>query len=87
MERRFIKVKEWFLDKISDTAKTYNVYIDYERNENGTKKVENGYVTVLVDEAISESEKAIQVRLASGAVVGSVNGWKTWLPKSVVCEI
>ncbi len=87
MERAFIKVKEWFVDKQQDVARGYNVYIDYERNEHGTKLIEDGYLTVMVDEWISESEKAIQVRLSSGAVVGSVKGWKTWIPKSVILSV
>lgn len=38
-------------------------------------------------EVLSESEKAIQVILGTGDIVGSYKGWKTWLPKSVIkCE-
>lgn len=36
------------------------------------------------NEIISESEKAIQVTLGSGNVVGSVKGWKLWIPKSQI---
>jgi len=86
MTRGFIKIKEWFYDKTQAIARGYNVYIDVEsRGEFGEVKAdENGYITVLVDEVIAESEKAVQVKLASGGVVGSYKGWKTWIPKSVI---
>lgn len=85
MTRFDMKIKEWFYDKTADVAKSYNTFIDFERNEDGMRKVENGYMTVVVEEVLAESDKAIQVRLASGAVVGSYKGWKTWIPKSVIC--
>lgn len=79
-----LKVKEWIIDKAQETASRYNVYINFERNENGMVLIEDGYMTVFVEEEIKETEKAIQVRLASGDVVGSVNGWKLWIPKSQI---
>lgn len=86
MKRFEMKIKDWFYKKTSDVAKSYNTFIDFARNEDGMCKVEDGYITVVVEEVISESEKAIQVRLASGESVGSYKGWKTWVPKSVICE-
>lgn len=86
MKRFEMKIKDWFYNKTSDVAKSYNTFIDFARNEDGMCKVEDGYITVVVEEVISESEKAIQVRLASGESVGSYKGWKTWVPKSVICE-
>ena len=85
MTRFDMKIKEWFFDKTDAIAKSYNTFIDFARNEDGMRKVENGYMTVVVEEVFAESDKAIQVRLASGAVVGSYKGWKTWIPKSVIC--
>ena len=85
MKRFEIKIKEWFYDKTAGVAKSYNTFIDFARTEDGMRKVENGYMAVVVEEVIAESDKAIQVRLASGAVVGSCKGWKTWIPKSVIC--
>lgn len=79
-----LKVKEWVIDKAQQTARSYNCWIDYERTEDGTAKREDGCIIVYVDEMISESEKAIQVRLRTGDVVGSVKGWKLWIPKSQI---
>lgn len=88
MERKYIKIKEWMYDKVSQTAKSYNCYIDcFTRSEIGMIQAdENGFVTVLVDEFLAESEKAIQVRLRTGMIDGSVKGWKCWLPKSCIAE-
>lgn len=80
-----LKIKEWFYEKTQNVAQRYNTFIDTERDENGCTKVEDGFVTVHVLEILTESEKAIQVILDTGSVVGSVKGWKTWIPKSVVC--
>lgn len=82
-----IKIKEWFFNKTSDNANRYNTFVDFERNESGMRKIENGYVTVFTREVISETEKAIKVNLESGAVVGSCKGWTTWIPKSVISEV
>lgn len=79
-----LKIKEWFYDKTQDVARNYNCYIDFERDENRYRKVEDGYVTVYAREIIAETEKAIQVVLETGDVVGSYKGWKTWIPKSVI---
>ena len=84
----FVKVRDWFIDKTQITAKKYNTFIDvYSRNEDGVIISEDGYYTVKIMEVLSESEKAIQVVLGTGDIVGSYKGWKTWLPKSVIkCE-
>ena len=79
-----MKVKEWVIDKAQQTAKSYNCFIDMERGEDGTPKREDGFVTVYAEEKIAESEKAVQVRLRTGDVVGSVKGWKLWIPKSQI---
>lgn len=80
-----IKLKSWFYDKTEDTAKVYNVFIDYTRRnpDLGTRYEEDGCVFVNVEEVLGESEKAMKVRLSSGAIDGSVKGWTTWIPKSV----
>lgn len=79
-----LRVKEWIIDKAQSTATAYNCFIDCKKDENGMDIVEDGFVTVFVEEMISESEKAIQVRLQTGAVVGSYKGWKLWVPKSQI---
>ena len=80
-----IKVKAWIIEKAQRTAGGYNTYIDrYDRDEDGTIHAGNEWAEVLITEIISESEKAIQVRLGSGNVVGSVEGWKLWIPKSQI---
>ena len=84
----FVKVRDWFIDKTQITAKKYNTFIDvYSRNEDDVIISEDGYYMVKIMEVLSESEKAIQVVLGTGDIVGSYKGWKTWLPKSVIkCE-
>ena len=80
-------VKEWVITKAQQTASCYNCFIDYERDESsglGIAKRENGCITVYAEEILNESEKAIQVRLRTGDVVGSVKGWKLWIPKSQI---
>lgn len=91
MERNYdnrfeLKIKEWFYDKIEDASRCYNTFIDFRRDENGCRKIEDGYITVIVEQQYRETEKAIQVRLQSGECVGSCKGWNTWIPKSVICE-
>lgn len=70
-------IKEWFFNKQEDIARTYNCFID-------KKDDTDGYVKVLVEEQIKESEKAVQVKLATGSIVGSYKGWTCWIPKSVI---
>lgn len=84
-----IKVKEWVIDKAQDTARRYNCFIDFTRRDEtlGSPVREDGCVFVLAEEVISETEKAIQVKLRTGDVVGSVNGWKLWIPKSQMMNI
>ena len=83
--RKMIEVKEWFIDKAQDMARRYNTYIDvYNRDENGTVEAKDGYLTVQVLEVLKETEKAIQAVLSTGEIVGSVKGWKTWIPKSLI---
>ena len=81
---KMMKVKEWVIDKAQQTASCYKCFIDFERGENGMAKNENGFIAVYVEEFISESEKAVQVRLRTGDVLGSVKGWKLWIPKSQI---
>lgn len=82
---KIIKVKAWVIDQAHQTARRYNCYIDYaKRNEDGTRKEEDGYIWVYGEEVIAETEKAIQIRLGTGRVVGSYKGWATWIPKSQI---
>lgn len=86
MKIEFLKIKEWFLDKIQDTAKRYNTYIDLSRNDDHTVDREDGCVFPTIVERLGESEKAIKVRLSTGSIVGSYKGWVTWIPKSVIMD-
>lgn len=82
-----LKVKEWFIDKMEIIAREYNCFIDVTDNSRVDGAItadENGCVEVIVEEKLNESEKAILVRLATGSIVGSVKGWKCWIPKSVI---
>ena len=79
-----LKVKEWFLNKTQETATRYNTFIDFARNEDGTILVIDGYATVYVEDKLAETEKAVQVKLHTGNVLGSYKGWTVWIPKSVI---
>ena len=79
-----LKVKEWVINKAQETATRYNTFIDFERNEEGMAKVEDGFLTVYVEEVVSETAKAIQIVLGTGSVLGSSKGWKMWVPKSQI---
>jgi len=78
-----LTVKEWFAEKIQREASRYDMWIDFEY-KNGQSNMENGLVTIKVFEKLAETEKAIKVKLETGYVVGSVKGWTTWIPKSVI---
>lgn len=87
--KKTIRIKEWFLRKAQDTATRYNCFIDVTDNSrdletNAITADADGYVEVIAEEELKESEKAVQVRLATGSVLGSANGWKCWIPKSVI---
>lgn len=80
-----LKVKRWIIDKAQETAGRYNTYIDFaRRTDDGRPLVEDGFVYVIAEEILGESEKAINVRLSSGAVLGSFKGWNVWIPKSQI---
>jgi hypothetical protein len=84
-----LRIKEWFYYKTSEVAEGYNTFIDvteYSRVDGVLTADKDGYVEVIVREVLNETEKAIQVILDSGSVVGNVKGWKTWIPKSVIAK-
>ena len=82
-----LKVKRWVIDKAQNSATQFNTFIDYSRRgEDGRPLEEDGCVFVIVEEVLAETEKALQVRLSSGAVLGSFNGWKLWIPKSQIVK-
>ena len=84
-----LRIKEWFYYKTSEVAEGYNTFIDvteYSRVDGVLTADKDGYVEVIVREVLNETEKAIQVILDSGSVVGSVKDWKTWIPKSVIAK-
>lgn len=86
MERGYIKVKAWVIDKQEQVSRRYNMYIDvYSRDESGTIEAdENGCYTVWVETVLGETEKAVKVELSTGDIVGSVKGWTCWIPKSQI---
>lgn len=81
-----LKVKAWVIDKAQEEAKRFNTWIDIvSRNEeNKVTADEQGYYTVIVEELIKETEKAVFAKLSSGSIVGSSNGWQLWIPKSQI---
>lgn len=70
-------VKTWIIDKAEVTSRRYQCYVNREW-------VDDEYTKVTVIEELGETEKAIQVRIATGAIVGSAKGWKLWIPKSQI---
>ena len=84
---RFLKMPEWLFNKVNRESSNYHIYLDFDRDENGYMEVVYGCVFAHVEEVLTESEKAIKVRLASGECVGSSKGWTTWLPKSCVAFV
>lgn len=84
-EHEIIKVKAWVIEKAARTASEYNMFIDrYDRDEDGVLHAGNEWAEVMVEEILNESEKAIQVKLSTGNVVGSIKGYKLWIPKSQI---
>ena len=89
MERKTMWIKEWFVDKAQREAEKYNCYIDYAKrteDEFHTPLTINGCVSVIA-EVLKETEKAVYVNLSTGDTLGSIAGWKTWIPKSVIMEV
>lgn len=81
-----MKIKTWFIDKEEDKARRYNIYLDYSRRDEelGQPIEEDGCYYMAIEEVLNETEKAVQVVIASGEVLGSYKGWKTWIPKSQI---
>ena len=87
MERKQLKIKEWIIDREQSKATRYNVFMDFERDDvTGIRKVADGFLTVTVT-VLSETDKAIRINIESGLVVGSSDGWNTWVPKSQIEEV
>lgn len=84
-KRQVISVKSWVINKAQQDASRYNCFFTYaERDENGAAITDGEYTKVVIEEVIAETEKAVQVRLQTGDVIGSSNGWKLWIPKSQI---
>ena len=82
-----LKVKSWFIEKAKMEALRYNIIIDTNINREFGEELKedaNGCYTVYIEEELKETEKAIQVKLATGHIDGSTKGWTTWIPKSVI---
>lgn len=79
-------IKVWVIDKAQDVARKYDTYLNItSRDDNGVIcEDKNGCYTVEVVEVVSETEKAMQIKVATGAVVGSYKGWTMWVPKSQI---
>lgn len=84
VKMNYFAIKEWFIEKEQDKAERYNVFMDFDRNEDGTIKVVDGYVFAKIEKVVKETEKAIQVTISSGDVLGSYKGWTCWIPKSLI---
>lgn len=87
---KVIKVKEWIITKAQQTAGSYNCFIDYAERDEHTEAPTvdaDGFLTVIAEEVIKETEKAVQVRLQTGDIVGSMKGWTLWIPKSQMISL
>lgn len=82
-----LRIKEWFENKIQMEASRYNMLFNVKYTEiNGIRQMDttDGYVTVEIEEVIKETEKAMQIKIATGHIDGSTKGYTTWIPKSVI---
>lgn len=87
MTRGKMMVKKWMLDQKQNEAARYNMWFEIakeSRTELGIVADEDGFVTVILDDIIKETEKAVQVVVATGDIVGSSKGFKAWFPKSQI---
>lgn len=80
-----MRIKVWFYNKISEQAKKYNMFINYECNSEFGIAIMDGneYVTVS-GSLLKETEKAVYMELFTGLFGGSEKNFKTWIPKSVI---
>ena len=82
-----MKIKTWIIDKAQDDARRYNIFFDVTRRTNddiNQRLVEDGCYYMKVEEVLKETEKALQIKLSSGDVIGSYKGWTLWVPKSQI---
>lgn len=85
-----MKIKTWVIDKAQIEAKRYFTFFDFARRTDDaaqTPFIEDDCYFMKVDEILKETEKAIQVKLSSGEIDGSVKGWKLWIPKSQIMDL
>lgn len=85
-----LKVKKWIIDKAQSEAKKYNIWFDISRRTNdisNTPLVEDDCLYIHCEEVLSETEKAVQVKVSTGSVDGSAKGWTLWVPKSQIMAI
>ena len=85
-----MKVKSWVIEKAQNEAKRYNMWFnipDCGRDSEGMHVLtSDGYDFIIVEEILSETEKAVKVRIATGWTDGSSKGWTTWIPKSQIAQ-
>lgn len=80
-----IILKRWIYDKISADAMKYNRYIDCKYFDGYYVNKENDTVSA-IGEVIKETEKAMQIKFATGYADGSCKGWIAWVPKSQIVK-
>ena len=77
--RGLLTVKEWFFDKTNEDAKAHGILLCGEYKDGMLD-----HTIMRVEQVLGESEKAINVVLDAETFGGTFNGWKTWIPKSVI---
>lgn len=79
-----MKIKTWFFNKKNDEAKAYHMYLDY-TCEDGKCLADSPETVTIIGSVIKESDKAVYFWANTGSFGGSTNGFKMWIPKSVIC--
>lgn len=88
MNTGIMKVKAWVIEKAQNEAKRYNIWFNIPecgRDADGMHIItSDGYDHIIVEEILSETDKAVKVRIATGWTDGSSKGWTAWIPKSQI---
>lgn len=83
---KIFKIKEWLFDKINNEAKGYHMLLDGEyHDESGNRVLDHTSIHVI--EVLSETEKALRVKLECTTFGGHYHSYTTWLPKSQIISI
>lgn len=81
-------IKEWLRDKIDEEAKSYHMLLDgcysFDTDNHVDGSISLNHSTILVEEVVSETEKAVKVQLSATTFGGHYHAFTAWLPKSQI---